>query len=73
MEDIDARISAIERDRQHGGAFLTMEAVNVLSQAASECPPSAKWRPYLLLVASIATEEGLLRPTQVERYMPEGG
>ena len=30
--------------------------MSVLSQAASECPPTAKWRPYLVLVATRLAE-----------------
>ena len=51
MEGIAARVSTIKGDEIHGAAFLTEEALNILGDAASDCPGDSGWEPCVSEVA----------------------
>ena len=51
MDDVDGRIAAIQRDREHGATFLAMEALRVLGDAAKGCEPGTDWSDCLTGVA----------------------
>ena len=46
-EDVELRIDAIERDTEHGAAFLTAEAVRALGDAARAYDAGAGWEPFV--------------------------
>ena len=56
MEGLDRRISAIERDREHGATHLTLEALGVLGDAAGDQLPDGAWASHLIQVSNRLVE-----------------